>query len=88
MNIIEKSIAKLNVIVLVRAVLVINLKINALASFLFMASSSLFYFSSFQKNKSSLTMNSGSTFSSGLPGRHGTYLVYPGVRWGTHHICC
>lgn len=61
MTIIKNSRAKLNVIVLVRTVSGINLKIHVLASFLFIASPSLSYFSSSQKNNSTLTMNPGST---------------------------
>lgn len=84
MTIIKNSIAKLNVLVLVRAVSGINLKIHALASFLFMASPSLSHFSSAQKNNSSLTMNPGSKDFICLQGRYVTHVVYPGVRWRTN----
>lgn len=83
-NIIKNYIAKLNIIVLVRAVSVINLKINVLASYVFMASVALFYFSSSQKNNRSLTVNSGGTHFIRLQGRHVPHLVYPGVRWRTN----
>lgn len=83
MTIIKNSIAKLNVLVLVRAVSGINLKIHVLASFLFMASPSFSYFSSSQKNNSSLTMNPRSKDFICLQGRHVTHFVYPGVRWRT-----
>lgn len=83
MNTIKNSRGKLNIIVLVRAVSVINPKINVLASFLFMASPSLSHFSSSQKKNSSLKINPGSTDFICLQGRHVTHFVYPGVRWRT-----